>query len=61
MEVSAEIRWLWHNTVPPGLVDWFCPADAHGCPAGGGRTRMDEYLRDAHQVELGCKRRGGGR
>ena len=59
MEVSAEIRWFWRNTAPPGLVDWFRPADAHGYPAGGGRTRMDEYLRDANQVELGCKRRGG--
>ena len=62
-EVShASIR---RNTVvlapypPPGLEDWFCKADAHGCPARGGRTRVDEYVRDIRQVELGLKRRDG--
>ncbi len=59
MQVSAEIRWFWRNEPPPGLKDWFCKADHHFCSAGGGGTRMDEYLRDARQVELGIKRRGG--
>ena len=59
MQVSAEIRWFWRHTPPPGLEDWFCKADAHGCPAGGGRTRVDEYVRDIRQVELGLKRRDG--
>jgi hypothetical protein len=59
MQVSAEIRWFWHDASPPGIEDWFCKADAHYCSAGGGGTRVDEYLRDASQVELGLKRRGG--
>lgn len=59
MQVSAEIRWFWRSNPPPGLQDWFCLADAHGCPAGGGGARLDEYLRDVGQIELGLKRRGG--
>jgi hypothetical protein len=58
MQVSAEIRWFWHDASPPSLEDWFCKADGHYCSAGGGGTRVDEYLRDASQVELGLKRRG---
>ena len=61
MQVSAEIRWFWHGPPPPGLVDWFCKGDGRYCSAGGGGTRVDEYLRDAGQVELGIKRRGGKR
>jgi hypothetical protein len=59
MDVSAELRWFWHMTPSPGLADWFCTADAHGCPAGGGSTRVDEYVHDPRQGELGLKRRGG--
>jgi hypothetical protein len=58
MQVSAEIRWFWRDASPPSLEDWFCKADGHYCSAGGGGTRVDEYLRDASQVELGVKRRG---
>jgi hypothetical protein len=59
MLVSAEIRWFWRSAPPPGLEGWFCKAESHGCPAGGGRIRVDEYLRELGQVELGLKRRGG--
>ena len=59
MQVSAEIRWFWRSAPPTGLEDWFCKAESHGCPAGGGKARVDEYLRDLSQPELGLKRRGG--
>jgi hypothetical protein len=59
MQVSAEIRWFWRAALPSGLEDWFRKADHHSCPAGGGRSRDDEYLRDPGQKELGIKRRGG--
>lgn len=59
MQVPAEIRWFWCSTPPPGLEEWFCKADAHGCHVGGGKLRRDEYLRNVHQVELGLKRRDG--
>jgi hypothetical protein len=60
MQVSAEIRWFWQDASPPSLEDRFCKADGHYCSAGGGGggTRVDEYLRDASQIELGLKRRG---
>jgi len=59
MQVSAEIRWFWRSTPPPGLEEWFCKADAHCCSVGGGGKRLDEYLLDDQQVELSLKRRGG--
>jgi hypothetical protein len=59
MPISAEIRWFWPTTPPPGLQDWFCTAAHHPCPAGGGLVRVDEYLLDPQQAELGVKRRGG--
>jgi hypothetical protein len=59
LQISAEIRWFWPNTPPAGLEDWFRNAEAHGCVAGGGKSRLDEYLRDPKQLELGLKRRGG--
>lgn len=59
MQVSAEIRWFWLNAPPDGPEDWFCKAESHGCPAGGGKAREDAYLRDLGQPELGLKRRGG--
>jgi len=59
MQVSAEIRWFWRGAPPPGLEDWFRKADRHDCAAGGGSARVDEYLCDVNQGELGLKRRGG--
>lgn len=59
MQVSAEIRWFWHNTPPPTLEHWFRSPDPHGLGAGGGNLREDEYFRDPGQGELGLKRRGG--
>jgi hypothetical protein len=60
MEVSAELRWFWHGGGPSALAEWFCDDGRHGCRAGGGRWRGDDYLRDPRQPELGIKRRGGG-
>lgn len=59
MQVSAEIRWFWPNLPPAGLRAWFCEAGADWCAAGGGNKRIDEYLSDPGQAELGIKRRGG--
>jgi hypothetical protein len=58
MQVSAEIRWFWNNVPPPKLKEWFRNATKDTCPAGGGEPRVDKYLYDRSQVELGFKRRG---
>jgi hypothetical protein len=58
MKLSAEIRWFWSEE-PSALFDWFQASRAHGCIAGGGlEPRVDEYLIDPGQVELGVKHRG---
>jgi hypothetical protein len=57
MQVSAEIRWFWRNCLPVGLDTWFCGDEQHGCRAGGGKSRVDEYLLDPNQRELGLKYR----
>ncbi len=58
MEVSAEIRWFWEGAGPPGLREWFRSEESHGCAAGGGGLRVDAYLSDPKQEELGIKVRG---
>jgi hypothetical protein len=55
--ISAEIRWFWRGSPPPGLIAWFHDRDRHGCAAGGGRWRRDAYAAGA-QRELGLKQRG---
>lgn len=57
MQVSAEIRWFWRDEVP-GLRDWFLDPIHHGFAPGGGEERIDVYLRDQSQEELGIKLRG---
>src|SRR5947207_3561754 len=59
MQVSAEIRWFWKDVLPPKLEEWFRNAKEKTCAAGGGEPRVDEYLYDLNQIELGLKRRGG--
>jgi len=59
MQISAEIRWFWPREAPAGLQEWFTSASAHRCPAGGGQPRVDAYLRDPAQRELGIKLREG--
>jgi hypothetical protein len=55
MQVSAEIRWFWPDSCPEGLESWL----KNGDPApGGGLVRVDEYLHEAAQHELGLKLRG---
>jgi hypothetical protein len=58
MQVSAELRWFWKDSLPPGADAWFRGGPF---PPGGGRLRIDEYLADMTQTELGVKTRGGGR
>ena len=54
MLLSAEVRWFWEGRIPE-LARWF-----GGGPfaAGGGEVRMDTYVVDPGQVELGVKSRG---
>jgi hypothetical protein len=60
MLVSAEIRWFWKSSPPPGLEHWFRESDAHSFAAGGGaEVRTDRYLLEAGQTDLGLKLRGG--
>ena len=59
MQISAEIRWFWSDVPPPKLEEWFRDATEDTCAAGGGESRVDEYLYDGNQIELGLKRRGG--
>jgi hypothetical protein len=58
MQVSAESRWFWRGSAPERLEEWFCGKHPDGIPAGGGKERRDDYLRDPNQNELGIKRRG---
>jgi hypothetical protein len=53
--VSAELRWFWKDVVPPRVEAWF--RDGKISP-GGGTPRVDEYLLDPGQTELGVKKRG---
>jgi hypothetical protein len=55
MFVSAEMRWFWRDVCPSDLERWFFRQD----PApGGGDSRVDEYLRQANEKEIGVKKRG---
>ena len=60
MQLSAEIRYFWMESVPLEIKDWYFVGNQQPFPAGGGGTRVDEYFRDPSQNELGAKRRGGG-
>ena len=55
MQVSAEIRYWWRKSEASRIEKWFHEGR---CPPGGGETRIDEYLKDPGQMELGIKRRG---
>jgi hypothetical protein len=59
MQVSAEVRWFWREDEPIVLAQWFRSKDAHGRTCGGGGIRIDKYLVDGRQTELGIKSRGG--
>jgi len=55
MFVSAEVRWFWHNHCPQPVRDWFFKT---GLAPGGGRPRIDRYLRQPGEAEIGLKERG---
>jgi len=55
MLISAEVRWFWHNSCPRQVHDWFFKT---GLSPGGGRPRIDRYLRQPKQAEIGIKERG---
>jgi hypothetical protein len=60
MLLSAEVRWFWKEAPPADFQEWFCGSSQRFCIAGGGGTRIDSYLWDPGQVELGIKLRGSG-
>jgi len=53
--VSAELRWFWPGSLPGGVEAWF---EGGPVPPGGGQSRVDEYLVDPGQTEVGLKKRG---
>ena len=57
MQNSAEIRWFWPGPLPETIESWFYSG---AFPPGGGSPppRLDEYLLDPSQLELGLKKRG---
>lgn len=58
MQVSDESRWFWSGSPTERLEEWFRGKHPDGIPAGGGKERRYDYLRDPDQDELGIKRRG---
>ena len=55
MLVSAEVRWFWRNECPRQIHDWFFRS---GLPPVGGRPRIDRYIQQPNNAELGIKERG---
>ena len=54
MLLSAEVRWFWQGPQPQ-LSRWFAGISV---PPGDAATRVDTYLVDRGQTELGIKSRG---
>jgi hypothetical protein len=58
MSISAEVRWFWLGPQPPGdLEEWFRDSACFPHPLVSPEPRVDVYLLDPWQVELGLKRR----
>ncbi|HYP57799.1 MAG TPA: hypothetical protein VEQ35_05890 [Beijerinckia sp.] len=56
MLVSAEVRWFFEGDCPADVQRWFHQG---GPSPGGGDTRIDEYLWQPNETQIGIKRRGG--
>lgn len=56
MLASAEMRWFWRDDCPADLRRWFEETQPR---PGGGQVRIDEYLAQTNQAEIGVKLRGG--
>ena len=54
MLASAEIRWFWRNNCPQQVHDWFFKT---GLPPGGSLPRIDRYLPQPNDAEIGVKER----
>jgi hypothetical protein len=54
MLLSAEVRWFWEGRIPE-LARWF---GSGPFAPGGGEVRVDTYVVDPAQLELGVKSRG---
>src|SRR5262245_33598979 len=54
MQLSVEMRWFWRDTQPTVCADLFRWDNSDS----SGEERVDQYLRDDRQNELGIKLRG---
>jgi hypothetical protein len=61
MGATAEVRWFWPGSPPADFQRWFASAGPRWPEAHEAEDRIDEYLRDPGQAELGIKRRAGAR
>ena len=59
MLITAEIRWFWPDDASTSRLDWFVSSQRHGGPPAEPAARVDRYLVDGVQPELGIKLRGG--
>ena len=59
MLITAEIRWFWPDDGSTSRFDWFVSSQRHGGPPAEPAARVDRYLVDGVQPELGIKLRGG--
>jgi hypothetical protein len=55
MVTSAELRWFWRGRCPRPVYDWFFKT---GLPPGGGFSRVDRYIPQRGEPDIGLKRRG---
>jgi hypothetical protein len=60
MRLSAELRWFWEGEPTIEFERWFAEAGQDWHAARPTKTRLDDYLADRGQSELGIKKRSGG-
>ena len=60
MRLSAELRWFWEGKPTIEFEQWFAAAGQDWHAARPAKTRLDDYLADQGQTELGIKRCSGG-
>lgn len=58
MQLSAEMRWFWRDTPPIGLLEQFGGGVGNDLDSRA-ELRIDRYLHDPLQNEIGIKLRGG--
>jgi hypothetical protein len=59
MRLSAKLRWFWKGRPAKEFESWFAASGKGWHAARPAKTRLDEYLVDDTQRELGIKKRSG--